>query len=242
MKYDFPYPGSDQLVAAAEAIGTLVNDVLFIGGATIGLYLTDPASREPRPTRGVDISIQVTSLLEYYQFEQLLRERGFVNDVSGGPICRFLKGEIVLDVVPTDPVLGFNNRWHKLGFQELAAINLGDVEIRIPLPGIALAMKLEAYADRGATDALSSHDLEDIITVIDNRPSIIDDAGQATDKVRQFLNTAISELVARSDIREVISAHVMSDTASQDRVDLISDTLAAIIEVTRPDDQTDAPR
>lgn len=79
----------------------------------------------------------------------------------------------MLDVMPLDEkVLGFTNIWYR------PAINT--VEEHEILPGMTIkvisapyfcATKLEAFKGRGAGDYLASHDLEDIITVIDGRAS-----------------------------------------------------------------------
>lgn len=41
----------------AQALEELVNDVVFVGGATTLLYLNDLAVQEPRPTEDVDCII-----------------------------------------------------------------------------------------------------------------------------------------------------------------------------------------
>ena len=38
------------LEPAADALGELCESVVFLGGATIALWLTDPAARAPRVT------------------------------------------------------------------------------------------------------------------------------------------------------------------------------------------------
>ena len=39
------------LEAAADALGNLLGEVVFVGGATIGLWITDPAAPEPKTRR-----------------------------------------------------------------------------------------------------------------------------------------------------------------------------------------------
>jgi hypothetical protein len=47
----------------------------FTGGVTVGLWITDPAAREPRPTEDVDVIVEVTSRGRFADFEQRLRPR-----------------------------------------------------------------------------------------------------------------------------------------------------------------------
>jgi hypothetical protein len=71
------------LERAAVALGELVEDVMFVGGATIELWLTDPGAVDIRPTLDVDVVVEVTSRLAFYNFEAELRRRGFAEDPSG---------------------------------------------------------------------------------------------------------------------------------------------------------------
>jgi hypothetical protein len=42
----------DLLERGAAALGDLVDEVVFVGGATVTLWITDPAAPPPRPTKG----------------------------------------------------------------------------------------------------------------------------------------------------------------------------------------------
>jgi hypothetical protein len=78
------------LERAAVALGDLVDkEVVFVGGATVGLWATDQATAEFRPTDDVDVIVEVASRSADYRFEDGLRALGFVNDDEDGLICRF---------------------------------------------------------------------------------------------------------------------------------------------------------
>ena len=85
----------------------------FLGGAAVELLLTDPAAPAVRATMDVDVIVEVAGRVEYYKLEGELRERGFSQRAGAEePICRWHLGDLILDVMPTDPdVLGFSNRW-----------------------------------------------------------------------------------------------------------------------------------
>lgn len=46
----------------AFALGEMNEQVVFVGGATIGLYINDPAAEDVRPTQDVDISFAIASI------------------------------------------------------------------------------------------------------------------------------------------------------------------------------------
>ena len=48
------------LELAAAALGELLDEVVFVGGATVGLWITDPAAPAPRPTKDVDVIVEVS--------------------------------------------------------------------------------------------------------------------------------------------------------------------------------------
>lgn len=59
-----------QLEVAAELLGPLLDEVVFVGGATVHLWLTEPGAPPARATEDVDVICEVASRAEY------LRGRG----------------------------------------------------------------------------------------------------------------------------------------------------------------------
>ncbi len=106
-------PNIEMLEAAVERLGSLSDELVFLGGCATGLLITDPAAPPLRVTRDVDVMVEVATLAGYHKFNEKLRKRGFVEDRRPeAPICRWQAGEIILDVMPTDPaLLGFGNIW-----------------------------------------------------------------------------------------------------------------------------------
>lgn len=72
------------LESAADALDEILDEVVFVGGATVELWVTDPAAAEFRPTNDVDVIVEITSRHAYYELEDRLRELGFVNDEEDG--------------------------------------------------------------------------------------------------------------------------------------------------------------
>ena len=95
----------------ARKLGTLNDEVVYLGGCTTALFINDPLSLDVRPTLDVDCIIDVISLGQYYQFEQKLIEKGFHRSMNDDVICRWHFDEIILDVMPTDEqILGWGKR------------------------------------------------------------------------------------------------------------------------------------
>lgn len=79
----------DLLERGAAALGPLVEQVAFVGGATITLRITDPGAPALRPTKDVDVVVEVATRSALHEFEDELRGRGFRNDVDSRVICRW---------------------------------------------------------------------------------------------------------------------------------------------------------
>ncbi len=103
----------DQLEAAAVALGELLSDGVFLGGASVGLWRTDEAARPVRLTVDVDVVAEVTTLGAYAEFQEALRKQGFREDIASGVTCRWRGGdEVVLDAIPANPRLaGMSGEW-----------------------------------------------------------------------------------------------------------------------------------
>lgn len=105
-------PNRQQLEAAARVLRPLLDELVFLGGCTTGLLLSDPASAGLRPTKDVDTITEVASYAEYATLSERLRALGLSEDTSeGAPLCRWRHGQLIIDVMPTsEAVLGFSNR------------------------------------------------------------------------------------------------------------------------------------
>jgi hypothetical protein len=58
-------------------------DMVFVGGAVVGLLLTDPAAPSPRYTDDVDVVIGPVSRAAFNQLEARLREAGHTQPTEG---------------------------------------------------------------------------------------------------------------------------------------------------------------
>src|SRR5262249_42054633 len=159
-------------VNAARLLKPLLDDLVFVGGCVTGVLITDPAAADVRPTYDVDAIAEIGTYAEYAAFSARLRELGFGEDPrEGAPICRWRHGKLILDVMPTDEtILGFSNRWYVAAMVHSERIDLEkNLIVRIATAPYFLATKIEAFKGRGKNDYLASHDLEDLVAVIDGR-------------------------------------------------------------------------
>ncbi len=141
---------------AAARLGPLLPEIVFVGGATVPLWITDPAAPEFRPTLDVDGIVEVSSRAEYREVEKMLARLGFRHDQESGVICRFryVSTDLILDVMPTEAsILGFENAWHKEAFSNAVNFELPTgTRIGVVTPAFLVATKLEAFEGRdGAT-------------------------------------------------------------------------------------------
>lgn len=165
-------PNIQQLIAAARLLKPVIDEVVFVGGCTTGLFISDPGAGSVRPTYDVDVITEITSYEDYVVFSDRLRKLNFEEDTSeGAPVCRWLNGDTTLDVMPLDEkILGFSNRWYKDAMDQAQVRKLeADLQIRVVTAPYFCATKIEAFRGRGKGDYLASHDLEDLITVVDGR-------------------------------------------------------------------------
>jgi hypothetical protein len=164
------------LEAAAAELGDLREQVVFLGGATVGLWLTDPGARAPRVTYDVDVVAEVTTLGAYAQFQEDLRRRGFREDTESGIAVRYRHREagLILDVVPLEVRLaGLSGGFLKPAVQAaVARILPSGAELRVVPPAWLVVTKLEAFADRGNDDCLASRDFEDVVLLVDGREEL----------------------------------------------------------------------
>ena len=83
----------------------------------------------------------------------------------------------------------------------------------------------EAYRGRGGDDPIMSHDLEDVLIVIDGREELIDDVAAADDDVRSFIAAEIRALQAHGQFDSFVAGNIRGP---EGRVDLIYERLDAL--------------
>lgn len=197
------------LSAAASKLGPLLDEVVFLGGATLGLLITDPASAPIRATIDIDVIAQIASYSEYVHFSERLIALGFTGDLE--LTCRWRHGDLTLDVMPTEPrILGFTNIWYADALRDAEPFRLPDGEtIRVIRAPYFLGTKMEAFRSRGTRDYLTSHDLEDFIAVVEGRESLTEEIRTSPLGLRLYLAHRTEELLRDGSFLDVLPGFVV---------------------------------
>jgi hypothetical protein len=213
----------------ARRLSSLNTSVVFTGGAIVGLLLTDPAAPDVRPTDDVDVIVGITTYVAYASLASDLRMLGFEHDLDG-PNCRFIVDGLTVDIMPIDgDILGFTNRWYELAVQCPCDFLLpGGDSIRVISAPIFVATKLEAFHDRGQCDFVMSHDIEDVIAVVDGREELLEEIGASELSVRQYICDCFANFLSDRDFVDALSMHLLPDAVSQSRAGIILDRIRAI--------------
>jgi len=222
------------IIHVAKKLGDLKKKVVFIGGCSVGLFITDNAMPEVRVTQDVDVIVEVASRIQYYKLEEQLQHKGFKQDMTeGAPLCRWLIDSIKVDFMPTlENILGFYNRWYLPAIRSAEDVELENgLTIRLALPPYFLATKIEAFMGRGNSDFMASHDMEDIIAVLDGRPEIISEIQKSTEDLKKFLADTFRVFLAKDEFRDALAGHLLPDHASQARLPLLIKRMVEISQI-----------
>lgn len=208
-------PNIELLTSIAHAMGALREQVVFVGGCATGLLITQPLVADARATEDVDAIVEVASLVGYHALAARLMEQGFKQTVADNtPPFRWYWNGMQLDLVPLDErVLGFANRWYKPGFEAAITATLpSGLQLRHLSAPYFMATKLEAFKDRGNNDVYLSHDLEDVITVVDGREELISELTSAQPDVRDFVAQTLRGILRHTDFTNVLPGIVSQST------------------------------
>jgi predicted nucleotidyltransferase len=192
----------------AKALKNIKKDMVFVGGAVVSLYTDDPAADEIRPTQDVDMTLNIINLSHWEKVQAQLLELGFHPDPFGHAICSYKYNDIPVDIMAAeDGPLGPANRWYKIGFENLWTAKAKEQEIYILSAPCYLATKFEAFNDRG-TDYRSSHDIEDIINILDNRINIVEEITKDDTRIEYFIKEQLQNIINNGLMQEVLMAHI----------------------------------
>lgn len=213
------------LELAAATLGELVDEVVFVGGATVTLWITDPGAPPVRPTKDVDVVVEVTTRSEFHAFEARLRAHAFAEDQQDRIICRWRHPPtgLILDAMPADPaILGFANRWQAAALPHAISRRLpSGAVIRAVSPPYLLATKLEAFKGRGRDDFLGSRDFGDIIALVDGREELVAEVADSSDDARGYIASELGRLLAHPRFLDGLFGALRPDVASQARAEAI---------------------
>jgi len=216
--------------SAVRLLAPMLDELVFVGGCTTGLFITDPAAGGVRPTKDVDAIVDVTSYAQYAALSERLRALGLAEDTTpGAPLCRWRQRNLIVDVMPvSEHVLGFSNRWYSAAIETAQTLEVAGHTVRVATPALFMATKLEAFHGRGGGDVVASHDLEDIIAVVDGRQELASEVAAAPTDVRDYVASELRALLDDRDFMEALGGFLLPDPASQERRGLLERRLRSL--------------
>ena len=207
-------PNLELLRRVAVGLGSFADECLFVGGTAVGALLTDPGASKPRPTFDVDVVVAAASLAEL-----ITRVRGRLlalglseSTEPGDPICAWRLDGIRVDIMPSESsVLGFSNPWYWSAMRSANTLEIEGIRVKVIDGPHFVATKFEAFNGRGKRDYYGSHDLEDIVAVVDGRPELVDEVSQANTGLRGYLVVEVGGLLASPAFLNAVEGHVESE-------------------------------
>lgn len=213
--------GSLELIEiVAESLDNLVDEVVFVGGASV-VFLVPPAVQSDiRQTDDVDIIVDILTRPEYHDFCEKLRRLGFREDTNG-PICRYKEpiSNIKVDVMPLDEsVLGFTNIWYQKAIEQAETYELpsGEKVKHCPV-SYFLGCKFEAFKGRNNRDYYG-RDFEDICFIlehVENIEMMIYDLED--EELKEYLKNEFDALLKDDNMLNIFVG-VLNDPSNVDRV------------------------
>lgn len=101
------------------------------------------------------------------------------------------------------------------------------VAIRVADAPSFAATKLEAFLDRGRGDYLSSHDLEDVLSVVDGRAGLAAELEKAESDLRSFAAGTFARLLADEGFRNALPGLIVEGSPAV-RTPVVLERLRAI--------------
>lgn len=228
----------EMLVSVAQALGEeLRNEMVFVGGCSTSLLITDDFTRENvRHTDDVDLIVNVLTYPDFHRLQERLQNKGFVvrmpNPEEDIPACAMFLGDLRVDFMPNNErVLGFSNRWYESATQSAMPYSLtDDIVIKLVDPVYFVATKLDAYKGRGNNDPLESRDIEDILNLFDGRKALLEEIERAPSDVKQYIAAEIFNLFNEPDFDYAVQAQSGGDKEREELIFERLERVAAIYE------------
>ncbi len=212
----------------AAALQDIKQHMVFVGGAVVSLYTDDPAADEIRPTHDIDLTLNIINLNHWKEVQEKLATLGFHPDPFGHAICSYKYKDIPVDIMATeDGPLGPANRWYKMGFENLWIAKAKDQEIKMLSAPCYLATKFEAFNSRGS-DYRTSHDIEDIIYVLENRVAIVEEIAKEDSRITTFIKAQLQSIVDKGLLQEVLLAHI-HPIMIEERMPIVEEKITQIL-------------
>ena len=205
----------------------------FLGGSVLTLFVTDKSADAIRVTKDVDIVMNIRTRKEYHMADSELERRGFRHDTrEGAPICRWILDDVTVDVLPIrEDVLGWKSRWFEESLVAAETVQVGNSFVRIITPPYFVALKLEAFEERGHKDFLASTDFEDVICLANGRESLVSEIMNC-ENLRGGISRKFRGYLTCPELEDAVDGFVQTESAPEVRKMRIMEAFKAIASFT----------
>lgn len=206
------------IVSLNEKLAGTSFDYAFLGGSVLSILVNDPTIDAIRVTKDIDVVVGVRTRSEFHREERELEARGFRHDTSDdAPICRWLADGIVVDVLPArEEVLGWRSQWFEQALQAAQVVDIEGCLIKVVTAPFFVALKLEAFEDRGNSDFISSTDFEDVICLFNGRRNVVDEI-MAETVVCNGIRSKFSRYMQNADLEDAVLGFVQTESDPEER-------------------------
>lgn len=206
------------IVALDEKLQGTPFDFAFLGGSVLSLLVNDPVADAIRVTKDVDVIVNVKSRREFHNAERTLEKMGFRHDTrEGAPICRWICDGVTVDVLPIrEDVLGWRSKWFEEALRAAKAVECGERRPKVITPAYFVALKLEAFEERGKRDFITSTDFEDVICLFNGRDTIADEI-LADSGLCDALSAKFREYLQCPELEDAIDGFVQTESEPEKR-------------------------
>ena len=205
----------------------------FLGGSVLTLLVTDKSVDPIRVTKDVDIIMNIRTRKEFHKADSELERRGFRHDTrENAPICRWILDDVTVDVLPIrEEVLGWRSRWFEESLAAAETVQVGGIAVRVITPPYFVALKLEAFEDRGHKDFLSSTDFEDVICLANGRKELANEIMNC-ENLRGGISQNFKDYLTHPELEDAIDGFVQTESAPDVRKKRIMEAFRAIASFT----------
>jgi len=167
-----PDPNLQMLEDAVRKLASFLDEIVFVGGGTLGLLITDEAAAPIRGTTDVDVIAEILTYADYIAFSERLRQAHFTEDI--GLTCRWHNGALTLDVLALNKsVLGFTNIWYEPALRHAFTVTLpGGQAIRVITAPFFLRQRWKRF-EEGAEWTSKPAMILNFVAVIEGRVSLL---------------------------------------------------------------------
>jgi hypothetical protein len=223
----------EAILAVVRVFGPHADNLVFAGSCVLALYAR-PRGHALSSTKDVDCIFDAPVVRHLQVMAELGGAGGPLTPVTTEVAVRYqIKHEsLMVDVMDLEGrIVGGSMKWLGQAVRHAQKYDLTEeVQVRAITPPYFLVAKLDALRDRGK-DPLGSRDLEDIVAVAVEVPTLVADVRAAglSDVARELWEACAAKLrLSAADIPDLVAAHIGGqDTAEQSRVERTLEELFA---------------